>query len=160
MALQVTTSSLLVLDSGIIGFVTNPSLSSEALRCSHWLKSLLIQQIPIAIAEISDYEIRRELLRADKMRGLMSLDILKANLLYISITTNMMLKAAELWAQARKHGKPTAAPESLDADVILAAQTIITATVRGYDPVIASTNVRHLAHFVQAARWQDIEPIR
>ena len=31
-----------------------------------------------------------------------------------------MLRAAELWAQARRRGRPTADPKELDCDVILA----------------------------------------
>ena len=156
MTTLVTTESLLVLDTGVLGFVTHPKLSPEALACKNWFCALLAQGIRTAIAEISDYQLRRELLRADKIRGLRALDFLKANLLYIPLTTDIMLRAAELWAQTRKQGKPTASPESLDADVILAAQTLTAAHACGYDPIIATTNVGHLQRFVQAERWQDI----
>ena len=43
---------------------------------------------------------------------------MKATLDYAPITTTVMLKAAELWAQARRAGRPTAAPDALDADCI------------------------------------------
>jgi hypothetical protein len=43
--------------------------------------------VDIVIPEIADYEVRRELLRAGKDRGLARLDALKAMLGYASITT-------------------------------------------------------------------------
>jgi hypothetical protein len=42
---------------------------------------------------------------------------------YAPITTEAMLKAAELSAEARSAGKPTADEKALDADAILSAQS-------------------------------------
>ena len=56
------------------------------------------------IPEIADYEVRRELLRARKNRGLARLEALKAMIGYAAITTAVMLKAAEFWAAARRMG--------------------------------------------------------
>ena len=66
-----------------------------------------------------------------------------------------MLKAAEFWANARKQGQPTANNQSLDADVILAAQAFMISS-QGEDAVIATTNVRHLTRFVPAKVWHEI----
>jgi hypothetical protein len=55
-----------------------------------------------------------------------------------------MLLAAELWAQSRKAGKPTADPKALDGDVILAAQAKLLES-GGNPVVIATTNVGHLS---------------
>ncbi|MFM7575011.1 MAG: PIN domain-containing protein [Snowella sp.] len=74
--------------------------------------------------EIVDYEITRELLRANKLAGLEKLDKLKSLISYLPITTEVMLKAGELWAETRKKGKPTEDNRSLDGDVILAAQAL------------------------------------
>ena len=46
----------------------------------------------MVIPEIADYEVRRELLRAGKDRGLGRLDALKAMLGYAPITMPVMLK--------------------------------------------------------------------
>jgi hypothetical protein len=62
-----------------------------------------------------------------------------------------MLRAAELWAEARKSGMPTADPNELDCDVILAAQAL---EING---VVATENVGHLSRFVAAKYWRNIK---
>lgn len=49
---------------------------------------------------------------------------MKNDFSYLPITTDIMLMAAELWAEARNKGYQSASNDSLDGDVILAAQTI------------------------------------
>ncbi|HEX5446052.1 MAG TPA: hypothetical protein VFW87_19655, partial [Pirellulales bacterium] len=66
-----------------------------------------------------------------------------------------MLRAAELWADARRRGKPTASDASLDADVILAAQAH---GIVGKDVVVASSNPKHLKRYIAADSWQNIRP--
>ncbi len=83
------------------------------------------------------------------------LDQLKAVLPYAKITTEVMLKAAELWAEARRSGQPTSDPKALDGDVILAAQALL-AGEGGDEVVVATTNVGHLVRFVSAKDWQEI----
>jgi predicted nucleic acid-binding protein len=107
------------------------------------------------IPEIADYEVRRELLRAEKTSGLARLDALKDVLLYVPITTRAMLRAAEFWAAARTMGRKSAADVSLDADVILAAQAALLSSDDN-EAVIATTNVRHLALFTAASHWEEI----
>jgi predicted nucleic acid-binding protein len=105
------------------------------------------------VPEIADYEVRRELLRANKVRGLARLDALADLLEYLPLTTAAMRQAAVLWAQARQQGRPTADDKALDGDVILAAQAITLGTT---EVVIATTNVGHLSRFAPAALWPDI----
>jgi hypothetical protein len=76
----------------------------------------------VIVPEIADYEVRRELLWAKKMRGLARLDALVSHLEYLPLTTAAMREAADLWAQARQQGQPTASDKAIDADVILAAR--------------------------------------
>jgi toxin FitB len=80
---------------------------------------------------------------------------LKGILHYAPITTPVMLKAAEFWANARRMGRQSADDASLDADMILAAQ-FQNFTGEGDQSVIATTNVRHLAVFASARIWRDI----
>ena len=68
-----------------------------------------------------------------------------------------MLKATELWADARRKGLPTAPEAALDADVILAAQAVmLSGFEKPNNTLIATDNVGHPGRFVAARRWQDI----
>ena len=155
--MKIDTASYVVLDSGVLGLVTNPSAAPEPEACKTWLKRLLLSGVTVAVPEIAEYEVRRELIRADKLRGLRTLDVLRSQLIYIPITSAMMLKAAEIWAQLRKQGQPTAPPNSLDGDVILAAQTLLAAEANALDPVVATDNVGHLGRMITAAEWRNIQ---
>ena len=111
----------------------------------------------IIIPEIIDYEVRRELLRSGKTASVAELDNLKAVFTYLPLTTAAILEAAELWAQTRQQGQPTAHDENIDVDVILAAQAL-TFGVSVDDLVVATVNPRHLSHFVTADLWTNIHP--
>jgi predicted nucleic acid-binding protein len=148
-------NQLILLDTGPLGMVTNPKANPDCQACKQWLSRLESNGDRAAFTEIADYELRRELLRAGKTRGIQQLDQLKTTIPYFPITTEVMLKAAELWAQARNQGYPTASPEALDGDVILAAQAVILRS-QGYDTIIATTNVGHLSRFTIAKTWQEI----
>jgi predicted nucleic acid-binding protein len=146
-------SRTVVLDAGPLGLVTNPKRSPRSTDCAHWLQGLAAGGSRIILPEIVDYEVRRELLRADKTKGIAQLDALAALLEYLPITTAAMRQAALFWAHARQRGQPTAKDTAIDADVILAAQAI---TLGISDVVIATTNVGHLSRFVPALLWHDV----
>lgn len=113
--------------------------------------------VEVVVPEISDYEVRRELLRAKRLKSLRRLDELEDFLVYQPITRSTMRRAAELWARLRNEGAPTAPPEALDGDVILAAQAEAAGAV--LEPVlVATTNVSHLERLVPSARWEEISP--
>ncbi len=115
-----------------------------------WLRAHLAAGAVIFIPEISDYEVRRELLRARKLRSVLRLNELRATLTYLPLNTPTMERAAEMWAEARQRGQATADPKEIDADVILAAQA------EAVGAIIATNNVGHLARFVAAQHWQNI----
>ena len=141
---------IVLLDASPLGRITNPIASTINKECYQWMESLILKGVQVFVPEISDYEIRRELLRANKKQGIVRLDILKNSIGYLPITTAIMLKAAELWAQARRTGKPTADPKALDCDVILAAQAL------EIGAIIATENIGHLSQFVEAKHWRAI----
>src|SRR5262245_32761389 len=132
-----------LLDAGPLGLVTNPRGSGDADQCNRWLEALLASGIEVWVPEIADYEVRRELLRADKDQGLARLDALQQVLGYLPITTVTIRQAAIFWAQARKRGRPTTDDKALDGDVILAAQAVLVAD-NTHESIIATTNVAHL----------------
>lgn len=150
---------IVLLDSGPLGILSNPNSSPENLKCRDWAERLTDKGYRLVVPEIADYEVRRELLRADKQKGLRRLDTFKAKFQYLPLTTKTMLKAAELWAESRRAGKPTASPDALDGDVILAAQAyLIAEELEDRLPVVvATTNMNHLERFTIAKKWQDIE---
>ena len=132
-----------------------PANHKQSLPAANGRRGTLEQANVIVVPEIADYEVRRELLRADKARGIQRLDLIKTTFAYMPITTAVMLRAAQFWAQARKTGKSTADNAAIDADVILAAQAAILID-EGSDTVIATSNPRHLSLFTPAAEWQSI----
>jgi len=146
-------TEVVFLDAGPLGLVTNPRRSPQSAACAAWLQSLVTSGVRIIIPEIADYEVRRELLRANKTAGIARLDALTAGLEYLPITTPAMREAAAFWAAARQQGQPTAGDKTIDGDMILAAQAV---TLGAADFVIATTNVDHLSRFVTAKLWQAI----
>ena len=146
---------IILLDSSPVGLITNPKANPLAKDCQQWFYTLLQRKYKVILPEIVDYEIRRELLRANKLSGLKRLDQLKSEILYLPITTEIMLKAAELWAKARQQGKPTADNQALDGDVILASQALALKNI-DYEVIIATSNKKHLSLFTEAEDWQTI----
>lgn len=145
---------IIVLDAGPLGLITNPKLSIESKACTQWLQAHIASGNRTMIPEISDYEVRRELLRANKIKGIARLDDLAKLIEYLPITTNAMQQAAKLWAEARQQGQPTAGDKTIDGDMILVAQAI---TLGSQNVVIATTNVGHLSRFITAELWQNIK---
>lgn len=148
-------TQIVLLDSTPVGLITNPKATPLAFECQQWLRSLLDRGYHVILPEIIDYEIRRELLRVNKIKSIRRLDDLKSEIIYLPITTEVMLKAAQMWAQVRQQGKPTADDKALDGDVILAAQAILISSTK-YPVIVATSNPKHLSLFVNARDWQDI----
>lgn len=145
-------SKAIVLDTGPLGLACDPA-RNPALK--QWLEQLLLSEVDLVIPEIADYEARRGMLHKNMTRAISRLDELKSALRYEPLSTEIMLRAAELWAQARKRGKATADPKELDGDVILAAQAHQIKSE--YDDVLVATeNVGHLDQFVDARSWREI----
>jgi predicted nucleic acid-binding protein len=149
-------SRFLLLDSGPLGLVTQPRISPELLAVNHWLLDCLSSGDAVLAPAIIYYELRRELLRAQKTSGLARLDAfvrIDSNR-YLALTDEALRLAAELWAKARQQGRPTSPALDVDIDVILAAQALTLGV--GAEVIVVTTNPRHLRQFVDARLWSDV----
>lgn len=145
-------STAVVLDATPLGTLCHPRNPSPVMACRQWVDALLANGRRVIIPEIADYEVRRELIRRNSRIALGNLDQLGARLEYVPLTTTAMRVAAELWAQARAAGQPTAPDPAIDADVIVAAQTLSLNT----SVIVATGNPNHLVRFVPSELWQNI----
>jgi predicted nucleic acid-binding protein len=150
---------IILLDSTPLGLLCRRRGHMPGDACQRWLDSIKLAGIIVAIPEIADYEVRRELIRLGALTLLGRLDNLAADSLYDPITMPIMRKAAEFWADLRRRGLPTAGDESLDADAILAAQAALIGNP-GDIVTVATSNLRHLARFpgIDARDWTSISP--
>ncbi len=147
------------LDTTPLGLVTGRPGIADADACRLWLYGCVQANVRIYVPEIADYEVRRELRRAGKTAGITRLDafIAAPSIHYLPLTTADMRLAAELWAQSRNRGIVTADVHALDGDVILCAQALGLGMPPA-DIVVATGNVKHIAHFIAASEWANIQP--
>lgn len=148
-------SAVVLLDAGPLGLLAHTRSSATVNTGRAWLASLTAAARRVVVPEITDYEVRRELLRSKRGRAIAHLDALAGQLEYVPLTTAAMRRATELWAHARQAGQATAGDNTIDADMILVAQAL---TLGVSDVVIATTNIGHFARFVPAELWQKIPP--
>jgi predicted nucleic acid-binding protein len=149
---------LIVLDAGPVWLAIKPPGHPEGERCRAWLSRLAWGGDRVVIPTIADYECRRELMRRDATASIRRLDRLRTGAESAGLSEAVMRTAARLWSDARRGGQPTAPPEALDADCVLAAVALTLA--RPDEPtVVATTNVGHLARFpgLDARTWHMIE---
>ena len=148
----------LLLDTNILTRLCYP-VKLENRPIAEWFNAALTahgRELMIYIPEVADYEARRGLLHLalrsgrETTRSLLHLDRLAELFIYLPLNTSMMRRAARLWAEVRRVGLPTAPPDSLDGDVILAAQAL---EVSG---VVVTENVDHLKRMVPAYRWHEL----
>ena len=94
----------IVLDANLLGLITNPRSTPESVACAEWITACLLSLDRIFVSDITEYEVRRELIRAGKVQGIQSLDVFLATVRPLAVTREVLHKAAQLWAQARKGG--------------------------------------------------------
>ncbi|MFY9224217.1 MAG: PIN domain-containing protein [Blastocatellia bacterium] len=139
----------IILDATPLGKLAHPYKSVEI---KEWHDEMLLAGREIIISEIADFEIRRELTLRGLINSIKVLDKLGNAHTYLPLDTKTMRLAAELWADARKKGLPTADTRELDCDVILAAQALVS------NAIVATENVEHLSRYTDAKHWKDITP--
>jgi hypothetical protein len=146
-----------LLDSGPLGHACRRRGTRLGDQCRQWIDGLLARGVDIIVPEIADYEVRRELTRIGASGSLVRLDSLVATgqMTYAPITTAEWRQAAIFWADARRLGLPTASPDALDANVILAA-CAATIGQPGDQILVATQNVGHLTRYCDARLWTTI----
>lgn len=143
-------TTLIILDTTVLGFASRP-LGVPGF--SDWFQSA-DREATIIVPSVCDYELRREFIRAELSQSVARLDqLLKAHR-YEDMDPDRWHIAARLWAAARNRGRPTADLKSLDIDVLVAA--IAVSLESEGEVVVATSNVRHLAQFVDARLWSEI----
>lgn len=150
---------IIALDASPVSLLAQRVGVADADACRAWLDSVVAAGATVALPAIADYEVRRELLRAGKARGVARLDALRANpaIRYLPMTDAALRHAATLWADVRRAGLPTADAAALDCDVVLVA--ILRTSELGNEPItIATSNVGHLSRFMPADAWRNIRP--
>jgi predicted nucleic acid-binding protein len=152
-------SQVLFLDSGPLGLLTHPQRSAEVVAVAEWLSRCVLNGSRVFVPAIVYYELKRELLRANKISSVHRLDAFVNTMpgRYIPLSDEALRLAAELWARARQGGHLTADSKAIDIDVIIAAQAL-TFGVPPSELVVATTNAKHLAQFTSAKRWNDMAP--
>jgi len=149
---------IVILDSGVLYTLISTSKVKEVTDCQDWFYSLLSRSALVVTSAICNYEVKRELIRRNKVKEINNLNQLKALIDFLPVDEPTLELAAELWAEARNKGMPTADDLSLDADVIICAQyQLLAEEYPGRYVVIATTNVKHLSRFTEAKEWQDIK---
>lgn len=131
-----------------------PTLSDQ---CRQWINDCESVGHRILIPAISYYEVLREL---EQRQAVSQIIRLKTFCLqpkrFIPLTTMPLETAARLWGQSRRTGQPTADPQALDGDVILAAQVLSLGDASGL--IVATTNPAHISRYVAADLWTNIPP--
>jgi len=146
----------LVLDTGVVGKLShpNPAQNHRALDKLFALAGATVHVNNILLPEIADYEVRRKLLHLigngqASSKSIDQLDELRNLTEFLPIDSDAMLRAAELWAESRVAGRPTARDDALDGDVILAAQA------EGVDGIVLTDNIKHFEHLGPCQLWTD-----
>ena len=149
---------IIFLDSGPLGIACGTSDKQAARSLRLWLGDEATAGTAIIVPEITDYEIRREPLAARPTASIARLDELHDFPgVYLPISTESMRLAANLRAGTRREGQATADVQSIDGDVILAAQALNYRSDAD-DWWVATDNERHLSRYLgdRARSWQHI----
>ncbi len=150
---------LIILDTTLLWLLVRQSNNQQVQQARAWAAARLSAGHKFAVAEINDYETRRELLRKSATAQLQRLDALIAQSEFLSIDRQTMTSAAQLWAQLRASRQQTASDDALDGDVILGAQAILRSQKAGSTGpiVVATANLKHLSRICTSAQCRAAE---
>ena len=127
-------------------------------HCRNWITACELAGHMVLVPAICYYEALREMEQRQAVSQVASLKafcLLPTRFMPLSIAH--LETAARLWGVARRAGLPTASPDALDGDVILAAQAL-SLGLPASDYIVATTNPGHLSRFVPCDLWTNIVP--
>jgi hypothetical protein len=157
---------IVFLDSNIIGIICSTNAQFIlANECRRWFETSFTRGARFVTSDLCDYEVRRGLIsstiRSKKLvPGIILLDNLKLDgfLEFLPVSTAAFELAANLWARANNDGRTTRDNRNIDVDIIISAQyQLLNDEFPGQRVIVATTNLKHLSLFCDAAHWQDIK---
>lgn len=155
---------IVFLDTNTLNFLCNPNNLSEAIECEKWFYTYYSRGVTFYSSDICDYEIRRGLI-ASSIRdgkvseGLSLLDDLRADgyILFSPIANETLNIASALWARSSVNSQSNKDVKNIDVDIIISAQyQLLVEENPGQRVVVATTNIKDLSIYCEAANWQDI----
>jgi hypothetical protein len=155
---------IVFLDTNTLNFLCNPNNLNEAVECEKWFYTYYTRGVTFYSSDICDYEIRRGLI-ASSIRnkkiseGLSLLDDLRSDgyILFLPITNEVLNITSELWARSSTNSQSNKDIKNIDVDVIISAQyQLLVEDNPGQRVVVATTNIKDLSVYCEAANWQDI----
>lgn len=152
---------IVFIDTSVLGKLSNPNQLSESVKCQNWFEQLLARGVYFVSSELCYYELKRSLILAAQngysARGIGKLDLLRNIIDFLPITQEIAELAAQIWAEARREGTPTADEKNIDIDIIIAAHwQILKRDFPGRTVIISTTNVKHFRLFAEAEEWYKI----
>jgi predicted nucleic acid-binding protein len=157
---------IVFIDTNILGLISNENTSfDEAQQCKKWFSTLLIRSVRVVTSDLCNYEEMRGLLSSSILKkevapGIKSLEFLRADgfLEFLPVSTEALDLAAKLWARASTSGQTTRDEKDIDIDIIISAQyQLLRNEFPGQQVIMATTNLKHLSIFCEAAHWRDIK---
>jgi hypothetical protein len=157
---------IVFLDTNILGLICNKNISfDECQQCKKWFDTLFLRGVRIVTSDLCHYEVMRGLIGSsirsnEAAPGIKSLELLKVNgfLEFLPVSTEALDLAANLWARAFTSGQTTRDEKDIDIDIIISAQyQLLRDEFPGQQVIMATTNLKHLSIFCDAANWRDIK---
>lgn len=152
---------IVILDTGVLGWMCNPNSHPKAIEYRKWLYKLLSRSVIVNTSEICMYEVKRGLILASQsagsFEGIERLNDLRKVIDFLPITTKVLEEASILWASAQSKSQGTSNPKNIDVDIILCAQwKILQDESPGRRVVVVTENLRDLSRFADADSWKNI----
>lgn len=165
---------IVFLDTNILGLICNKNISfDECQQCKKWFDTLFLRGVRIVTSDLCHYEVMRGLISSsirlskagfqptnEAAPGIKSLELLKVDgfLEFLPVSTEALDLAANLWARAFTSGQTTRDEKDIDIDIIISAQyQLLRDEFPGQRVIMATTNLKHLSIFCDAANWRDIK---